>query len=254
MVLYIPVNVNLLKMLFQILMLNLLNAGQVPGSGGDPSSKECLPDSGALGDGDQAGPESVPSKNDDGEKRDDVPADPLAPLPEVGGDVPNPEVPGEEDDEGFSEEQKKLGEKLNKKWREQMEEATAPFKTQNITIYEPLSSRSSNHVLATLDRVWARYRSLGIPMLRLHSDRAREIISKPVQKWAARRGLFQTVTAGDDAPANGRIESEILQFKRRLRLTLQSAAAKVEEWPSVARHSSEERLRAQLQRVGSETA
>eukprot|EP00435_Cladocopium_sp_Y103_P061147 s73_g22.t1 len=82
------------------------------------------------------------------------------------------------------------------------------------------------------------------------ADRAREIISKPMQKWAARCGLFQTVTAGDDAPANGRIESEILQFKRRLRLTLQSAAAKVEEWPSVARHSSEERLRAQLQRVG----
>ena len=87
-------------------------------------------------------------------------------------------------------------------------------------------------------------------MVRLHSDRAKEMLAKPVRAWAGRRGLYQTFTSGDDAPANGRIESEILQFKRRLRLTLQSSAAKTEEWPSVARHSSEERLRAQLQKVG----
>ena len=66
--------------------------------------------------------------------------------------------------------------------------------------------------------------------------------------------MYQTFTSGDDAPANGRIESEILQFKRRLRLTLQSSAAKTEEWPSVARHSSEERLRAQLQAPSSSTS
>ena len=131
-----------------------------------------------------------------------------------------------------------------------MEEATAPFKIQNITLFEPLGSRASNEVLSALDRVWVRFRALGIPMVRLHSDRAKEMLSKPVRAWAGRRGLYQTFTSGDDAPSNGRIESEILQFKRRLRLTLQSAAAKVEEWPSVARHSSEERLRAQLQKVG----
>ena len=91
-------------------------------------------------------------------------------------------------------------------------------------------------------------------MIRLHSDRAKEMLAKPVREWAGRRGLYQTFTSGDDAPANGRIESEILQFKRRLRLTLQSSAAKTEEWPSVARHSSEERLRAQLQKVGGTTA
>ena len=131
-----------------------------------------------------------------------------------------------------------------------MDEATAPFKIQNVTLFEPLGSRSTSELLPALDRVWARFRALGIPMVRLHSDRAKEMLAKPVRAWAGRRGLYQTFTSGDDAPANGRIESEILQFKRRLRLTLQSSAAKLEELPSVARHSSEERLRAQLQKVG----
>lgn len=131
-----------------------------------------------------------------------------------------------------------------------MEEATAPFKIQNVTLFEPLGSRSTSELLPALDRVWVRFRALGIPMVRLHSDRAKEMLAKPVRARAGRRGLYQTFTSGDDAPANGRIESEILQFKRRLRLTLQSSAAKTEEWPSVARHSSEERLRAQLQKVG----
>ena len=200
--------------------------------------------------------EPVPSKSDGGADEKDggklgdaLPADPLAPLPELGGDVPDPEE-HEGEDGGFSEDQKKLGEKLNKKWREHMEEATAPFKIQNVTLFEPLGSRSTSELLPALDRVWVRFRALGIPMVRLHSDRAKEMLAKPVRAWAGRRGLYQTFTSGDDAPANGRIESEILQFKRRLRLTLQSSAAKTEEWPSVARHSSEERLRAQLQKVG----
>ena len=125
-------------MLFQALMINLLmmiqRAGQVP------VATECLPGSGALGDGDQASPSkscrtcSVNMNVDGGkgceETGDELLADFLAPLPEVGEDVPNLEGPGEEG--GFSEEQKKLREKLNKKWGEQMEEATAPIKIQVI--------------------------------------------------------------------------------------------------------------------------
>ena len=79
------------------------HAGQVPRSGGDDSPKECLPGSGAHGEKVHAGTvEPVPSKGDgcddekDGGKPGDaLPADPLAPLPELGG--PNPEFPEGED-------------------------------------------------------------------------------------------------------------------------------------------------------------
>ena len=151
-------------------------SGEVPRSSGDGSSEECLAGSCALGEKVQEGPaEPVPSIGDkvDG---DALPADPLAPIPELGGDAPNPELPDEEDGE-LGEDLKKLGEKLNTKWREHMEEATAPFKIQNITLFEPLGSRASNEVLSALDRVWVRFRALGIPMVRLHSDRAKEMLS-----------------------------------------------------------------------------
>ena len=79
------------------------HAGQVPRSGGDDSPKECLPGSGAHGEKVHAGNvEPVPSKGDgcddekDGGKPGDaLPADLLAPLPELGG--PNPEFPEGED-------------------------------------------------------------------------------------------------------------------------------------------------------------
>ena len=91
-------------------------AGQVPHCGGGDSPKECLPGSGAHGEKVHEGPvEPVPSKNDgcddekDGRKPGDaLPADPLAPLPELGGDVPDPEE-HEGEDGGFSEDQKKTG-------------------------------------------------------------------------------------------------------------------------------------------------
>ena len=104
--------------------------------------------------------------------------------------------------------------RLNEEWKRQRDIATNPIDIQNITVVEPLSSRATRDVLEALHRVYARYRSLGIPIYRLHSDRAKELISAPVRQWAAQKGLWQTSTSGDDPPSNGRIEAEIHQWKR----------------------------------------
>eukprot|EP00435_Cladocopium_sp_Y103_P035189 s1072_g9.t1 len=53
-----------------------------------------------------------------------------------------------------------------------------------------------------------------------------------------------------DRMCNGRVEAELAQWKRRLRLTLKSARAPVAEWPMVGRHVMEERMRLQLRRAG----
>ena len=134
--------------------------------------------------------------------------------------------------------------------KKDMQAATERVTVQNVTLFEPLASRQTHEVIQGLDRIWAQYRALGIQCYRFHSDRAREFVAKPVQQWIAKHGMIQTVTEGDDAQSNGRIESELCQWKRRLRLTLASAQADKEEWPNIGRQVMEERTRAQLQRLG----
>ena len=60
----------------------------------------------------------------------------------------------------------------------------------------------------------ARARSLGIPVYRLHSDRERSFTTKSIAKWCESRQIHQTLNAGDEPEANGRVEGEVHQFKR----------------------------------------
>ena len=58
------------------------------------------------------------------------------------------------------------------------------------------------------------------------------------------------MTSGDDGPANGRVEAEVGQIKRRLRVLLATSGLALQDWPGVARWAGEERLRNQLQKMG----
>ena len=183
------------------------------------------------------------------------PEDPLQPV----GELPEGSAPvletGEDEKQELSEGEKKVVGKMNEKWKrekEEKEEAEKPLKIQNLTMMAPLTSRHVKHVLPALQILHARFRSLGIPMLRMHSDRAKEFISRPVRAWTAQVGMYQTVTSGDDSKSNGRCEAELGQWKRRLRLLLKSSGAPISEWPSVARHAMEERTRVQLKHLGLE--
>ncbi|CAL1162674.1 unnamed protein product [Cladocopium goreaui] len=62
--------------------------------------------------------------------------------------------------------------------------------------------------------------------------------------------VHQTFNAGDEPEANGRIEGEINQFKRRLRLLLAETGVSHDYWRCAARHGVEERLRAQMRKLG----
>lgn len=130
-----------------------------------------------------------------------------------------------DDEEGITEEE---GEKMDvtpnkdeaQKEKDSMEAATRPIRAQNIVFFEPLASRHASEILKGLDVIWNQCRALGLPAYRFHTDRAKEFLSHQVQRWVNQHGMTQTMTAGDDGPSNGRIEAEINQFKRRLRLTM----------------------------------
>lgn len=81
----------------------------------------------------------------------------------------------------------------------------------------------------------------------MHTDRAKSSCVKEVRWWCPERGYLQTMTAGDNQ-ANGRVESEINQFKRRLRV-LRTSGVRIEFW-SCVRHVMKARGRSQSLRFG----
>ena len=61
----------------------------------------------------------------------------------------------------------------------------------------------------------AKFNTMGIKINRLHGDRAKERLSKKVEKWCSERLIRQSMTEGDDPASNGLVESEVNQLKRR---------------------------------------
>lgn len=140
--------------------------------------------------------------------------------------------------------------KLNEARMEYVKELRQPAGLQNVTMVEILESRHISQVLDGMSRIFGRMKALGVPILRIHSGRGKTFLSKGFQKWRRDHSLYQTMTSGDDGPANGRVEAEVNQIKRRLRLVTASSNLGAACWPAVAGWTGEERLRMQLSGLG----
>ena len=121
---------------------------------------------------------------------------------------------------------------------------------QTLTWGVPVPSRQAKHIVEGVSQVFVRFKSMGIPILRVHSDRACEFLSSEYKRWARSHDLFRTYTAGDEPSGNARIEREIGILKGRVRLLLRANKMGVYRWPLAARQAAEERFRYQLDKLG----
>ena len=137
--------------------------------------------------------------------------------------------------------------RLNDKVKDEMADAMKGVTVQNVTMAEV---RSARDVIRAISLIFVEYRSLGIPLYRMRCDRAKEFLAKPVQQWCLEHNLLLTMTAGDDHAANGRVETEVNQVKRRLRVVLKDSEAPVKLWPTALRRVVLQRNQMQLQRLG----
>ena len=140
-------------------------------------------------------------------------------------------------------------EEANRAWKEYLQDRER-VEVRTLTQAVPLRSRNTKDVLEALSFVYARLRSLQVPVLRLHSDRARELVCKEVRRWAEAHGMYRTYTAGDEATGNARCERELGQMKSRVRTLIKAASVPIHFWPMALRHAGEERFRAQLMELG----
>ena len=102
------------------------------------------------------------------------------------GDVPEENIFPEEEEaipEGDEPQPVKRAKSMNATWMRLVETAT-DVTVRQLTFVQPLKSRAVKHLLPALSRIYARLRSLGLPVYRLHSDRAPRQKHKPVP-WIA---------------------------------------------------------------------
>ena len=67
---------------------------------------------------------------------------------------------------------------------------------QNVTLVEPLESRSQLDVTKVATHIFCRFKAMGLQMLRVHTDRERAFLSRAFQSFCRRFGLYQTMTGG----------------------------------------------------------
>ena len=188
--------------------------------GGEDQAANPLPSMDLYGGEAAANPHGAP--DDDDVLMDEEGDQP--PTPEDSKDLPEPEDPLHEEaplpsaPDGPQEHAMRGADEV---WHRMIEEAT-DVGVKNLTFVELLGSRSVGEVMPALARIHARLQALGLPVLRLHCDRARELVAAPVRRWTLDRGIITTLTSGSSYKSNGRVESEVGATKRGVK-TLISA-------------------------------
>ena len=165
------------------------------------------------------------------------------------GELPRLEVELEEEPQEIDEQATERAKKSYDSWMKLVEHCKQ-VKVKTLTFTEVITSRSTPHLLEGLAKIYSKVRSLGLPVLRLHADRARELTSKSVQAWCHSRDITTTYTSGSDWKSNGRAENEIGIVKRHAKVLMRAHDVPEEQWPILVRHAAERRLRWQLQQVG----
>ena len=114
----------------------------------------------------------------------------------------------------------------------------------------PLKSRKGPQILAGLQEVVTECGRLGFPVKVVHTDRAKELMSKAVMDWLQSKLIQPSFTQGDDPKSNGLAERLVGWVKARARLHLASSGLGVEQWPSAMEFACAEHRHRLLQLPG----
>ena len=107
--------------------------------------------------------------------------------------------------------------------------------------------KTRGEALEAIAKMTTKLRYHGLPVRRLHSDRAGEFTSKKAKKWAMERLIMRTFTDGSSWKMNGRAEAEVGFIKRLTKTLLKGSGVEENLWPLAARHTGERRWRSQLE-------
>ena len=158
-------------------------------------------------------------------------------------------VQEEEEDEEAAEAEVLPRQEAEQRWKEFIASDNG-VESRVLTFAVPLVSRKAHHVVEQISWIYARVRSMDIPILRVHTDRAREFASSSFTRWCSNKSILHTMSPGDEPTQNARVERTIGLLKNRVRTLIKASGASISWWPLALRHVAENMLRSQLWQLG----
>ena len=171
-------------------------------------------------------------------------------MPKLEGykDVPIPEEPNyapelAHPEEDFLEEQGPQDPPLEPEDQAELDASNARFQAlyreigdgvdyQTLHYAIPLKSRLMPDVEAAVKQMYLQIRSEGLPVTRVHSDRARELRGGNLRAWLLHRDILPTTGEAQAPQTNGRAEAGVKRAKTRTKTLLRAAGLDTCCWPS----------------------
>ena len=154
----------------------------------------------------------------------------LLPEEDFEAEAPKPQSPVES-----PVDPKEADDVLDKK----IEELTSKVELATLYLMVPMRSRHTADVLEATQALYNKLKKANLPVMQVHSDRAREFRARSFRRWTIDKGLFHSRTSGSEPSANGTAECAVKFFKRRTRQLLVTAGADPKDWPLAAQHAAE---------------
>ena len=150
--------------------------------------------------------------------------------------------------------ERKRAEEDNKRWATIIAACKSnDYRLIEIPLVEILPCKSTHAVIGALNKFYARLRSWGLPIYRLHSDCAGEFTHSSLRQWATHRGIHVTTTMPESKASNGRVERLIGRLKQQIGALLSGHGLDPGLWPHAARYANESLQREALKALGHDT-
>ena len=140
------------------------------------------------------------------------------------------EHPDEEDDE----EQKAMNERFQALYKDIGDD----LEYQTLHFAVPMRTRTSKEVRARIQQIYLQLRQHGLPLVRIHSDRGRELMVPETRTWMADRDILATTGESQQPQQDGRAESLVRTIKTRIKVLLRTAGLPMTCWPLAAEFSA----------------
>ncbi|CAE7529331.1 GIP, partial [Symbiodinium necroappetens] len=122
-------------------------------------------------------------------------------------------------------------------WKKKVADLRKPMELQMLRFCVPLERHTGKEILECIQDLYVQLRAMGLPLTRIHSDRAREFRVKPVRKWCRERDIYQTFTEGLAPTQNAVAESHVKWLKGKARVHLNEMELDKELWPCAMKHA-----------------
>ena len=119
----------------------------------------------------------------------------------------------------------------NERFRALYKEVGDVLEYRSLHYMVPLQRRTASEVFAGVRSVYLKLRREGFPVVRLHSDRGRELMAPALRTWAEMRDMFVTTGESQTPQSNGRAETAVRLLKTRTRTLLRSSGLPRSCWP-----------------------